>query len=213
MSRAEIHAILDILAPVTGDSVTARRSVFGKRGLAALLCGVACATGTACGGGGKPPTSSFGHTTTSAARPPQNDDYISTYGQEASGPDRRAIVTLVKRYYAAAAADDGAGACGLLYSSLEKAIPEDYGQPPGPPTTRGKTCRVVMSKFFKHAPNQPFSELASTKVTGVRIRGSQAFVQLSSKTMPTGEISVQREGQSWKIETLMGIACKNCAAS
>jgi hypothetical protein len=176
-----------------------------------VACGLICLLGYGCGGSNKSQGSPS--VASSAHRPPQNDDYISTYGKEAEGADRQAIISLVTRYYAAAAADDGATACTLLYSTLEKAIPEDYGRPPGPPSTRGKTCPVVLRKFFKHPPRQPVSGLASTKVTGVRIRGSHAFVQLTSKTVPTSEISVQREGTKWKIETLIGEACKNCAAS
>jgi hypothetical protein len=180
-----------------------------KSALVILAVGLVCFS-SACGSSN---TGSSSTHQSSTRRPPQNDDYISTYGEQASGPDRQAIVKLVQRYYAAAVADDGAAACPLIYSTLEKSIPEDYGQPPAPPTTRGKTCPVVMSKFFRHLPRQPVSGLASTKVTGVRIHGDHAFVQLSSKAIPTGEISVQHEAQGWKIQTLIGEACKNCAAS
>jgi hypothetical protein len=192
--------------------------------LALMICALVVFIGAGCGGSSKDVSSSAqlsdssqttgatGAHSSPSKRPPQNDDYISTYGQEASGADRQAILKLVENYYAAAVADDGARACTLIYSTLAKAVPEDYGKPPGPPDTRGKTCAVVMSKFFKRAPGQPFSTLATTRTTGVRIIGDHAFVQLTSKSMPTGEISVLREGRSWKIETLIGEACKNCAA-
>ena len=148
------------------------------------------------------------------SRPPQDDNHISTYGNAATEPDKREITKLVERYYTAAAADDGATACSLIYSPIAKSVPEDYGQPPGPPTTRGKTCAVVMSKVFKHVPNQLPSDFAATKVTGIRLNpnGNEGFVQLSSKAMPTGEIYVQREGPSWTIALLIGKKCADCAA-
>jgi hypothetical protein len=129
------------------------------------------------------------------------------YGHEASEPDRRAITALVKRYYAAAAADDGATACSLIYSTFEEAIPEDYGQPPGPPNLRGKTCAVIMSKLFKQLPGEPPAVLAKTEVTGVSVRGRRGFARLHSSAMHTGSIAVERERQTWKIQALIGSAC------
>lgn len=186
-----------------------------------LTFGLLCVAVCACGGttGGKSPSSAVDVSTgtssasdTQTSRPPQNDDYIQSYGHEASGADKRAISKLVKNYYAAAAADDGAKACRLIYSTLEEGIPEDYGKPPGPPEWKGKTCAVVMSKVFKHVPGQPAAVLAATRVTGIRLIGNHGFAQLSSSAVPTGEISVQREGKAWKIETLLGRPCTRCSA-
>ncbi len=108
----------------------------------------------------------------------ESAEHIATYGHEAEGVERRVITALVERYYAAAAADDGARACSMLYSIIEEAVAEDYGQPPGPPELRGKTCAVVMSKIFKRVPRQPSAVLAHTQVTGVRVKGKRGFVQL-----------------------------------
>jgi hypothetical protein len=155
-------------------------------------------TGTTAAGGGE---SSRG-----------TDNGISTYGHEASAADRRTITALVKRYYKAAAEDDGATACSLIYSILAEAVPEDYGQPPGPPALRGKTCAVVMSKLFKRIPGQPSSVLSATEVTGVRVAGRRGFAQLHSSAMPTGEIAVERELGRWKIGSLTGGACTKCSA-
>lgn len=174
------------------------------------VCALSAIFGLGCGGSAKLTTPS---TSASAAQPlPQNDDYISIYGQAASGADRQAIIELVKRYYKAAAADDGRAACALLYPTLAKAVPEDYGRPPGPPATRGKTCAIVLSKFFKRVPGQPVSSLATTKVTGVRVRGEHAFAQLSSTAIPTGEMSLLRQGRRWRVEALIGEGCRHCAA-
>ena len=152
--------------------------------------------------------------TAQSSHPSQDDNHIATYGNAATEPDKREITGLIKRYYAAAGADDGAAACPLIYSPIARSVPEDYGRPPGPLITRGNTCTVVMSKSFKHIPNQSLAVLATTKVTGIRLNpdGNEGFVQLSSKTMPTGEIFVQREGHSWKVGALIGRACADCAA-
>lgn len=137
---------------------------------------------------------------------------ISTFGHAATGAEKRAITALVRAYYAAAAADDGAKACSMIYSIFEEAIPEDYGQPPGPPELRGTTCAVVLSKLFRHVPGQPPSVLAKTEVTGVRLRGRVGYAQLRSSAMPAGEIGLEREHSSWKLSSLIGSSCTECAA-
>jgi hypothetical protein len=119
----------------------------------------------------------------------------------------------VKRYYAAVVDGDGALACSLLISNLARSVPEDYGQPPGLPALRGKTCHAVMSKLSKHVAGQPPRVLATTKVTGVRVRGDEGFVQLSSTAVPTGEIAIRRDHGAWKMKVLVGRGCSDCAAS
>lgn len=130
-----------------------------------------------------------------------DDSAISASGRAASPAEERAIAALVKRYYAAAAASDGAKACRLIYSTLEEAIPEDYGQPPGPAYSRGKTCAVVMSKTFAHAHSQLAGGFA---VTGVRVEGKEAHALLGSRTLPASFILLRRERGAWKIYELLG---------
>jgi hypothetical protein len=185
--------------------------------LAMTLLGV---SSTACGSASKntAATTTTGGTAASASsarsgRPPQDDNHISTYGYEATEPDKREITALVERYYAAVAADDGAKACSLLYSTIAKSVAEDYGKPPASPVLRGKTCSVVLSKLFKHVPGQSIADLATTRVTGVRLKGNFGFVQLSSRTMPTGRIVVERERNTWKIDQVISRACTDCAAA
>jgi hypothetical protein len=130
-----------------------------------------------------------------------DDGGIRSYGHAASAADKRAIAALVKRYYAAAAASDGAKACPLMYSTLQEAIPEDYGQPPGPAYARGKTCAVVMSKLFAHV----HSRLAGAfEMTGVRVDGREARALLGSRTTPARFILATRERGAWKIDELLG---------
>lgn len=148
----------------------------------------------------------------SAVKPPaENDDHISRYGEGAKGTEHRQIVELVRRYYAALAAGDGATACSLLSVQLAHAVAEDYGQGPGPAALRGKACATVLSKLALHVTGQPPTVLARTKVTGVRVRGDSGFVELTSSAMRTGEIVIGREGALWRVQALVGRACKDCS--
>jgi hypothetical protein len=149
-------------------------------------------------------SSSSASKTASTHAPSPQAKVITEYGQEASPADKQAITALVNRYYAAAAADDGAMACSLIYSPLSESVAEDYGQAPAPASLAGKTCQAVMSKLFRQVPGQPPAVLATTVVTGVRVKGRKAYALLHSKTMPEGYVSVQRELGTWKLGTLIG---------
>lgn len=177
-----------------------------------LASGLAACGGTSSSPSSKTQSQGNAAAATNSTRPPQNDDYIHWYGHEPPPRERAQIVSMVNRYYAAIVAGDGATACRLLYPSIEKAVPEDYGKPPGPPALKGKTCAAVLSKLAKHVENQPLADLATTRVTGVRVKGEEGFVQLTASETPTGEISIQRiHGGGWRIEAIVGRACKNCA--
>jgi hypothetical protein len=160
-----------------------RFSMRRRRSSSVLATGLACAI-AGCGGAG--------HTATVRSPP-------TAYGTPASADDRDAIAQLVERYYADAAADDGAGACSLLYSLVAESIPEDLGQPPGPPSLRGSTCAAVMSKLFRQVPGQPPAVLAATRVSAVRTDGNRGIAMLRSPTMLEGELRVKREHGTWRV--------------
>jgi hypothetical protein len=133
-----------------------------------------------------------------------NNNSLLDFAHAASASDKQAITALVKRYYAAAAAEDGAKACSMLYFTLAEAVPEDYGQsPPGQPYMLGKTCPVVMTKLFKHFHSQVAAHNATLKVTRVRLNQHHGLAVLSFGRMPERQISVAREGHTWKIEALL----------
>jgi hypothetical protein len=125
------------------------------------------------------------------------------WGHAASAADRRDIVALVKRYYAIAAAGDGARACAILYSLFAEEVPETYGEPPGDPALRGKTCAAVMSKVFKQRRRQLIQEAPSLKVIGVRIRGLRGLALLSFRGIGERDILVHREKRLWRIDALL----------
>lgn len=125
-------------------------------------------------------------------------------GKAASASEKRAVTTLVKRYYAAAGAEDGAMACAMIYSTLSESIPEDYGQsPPGPPYLHGKTCPAVMTLLFKHLHPQIALELPKLEVVRVRLIEHHGIAVLRFGALPERQISVAREGRSWKIQGLI----------
>jgi hypothetical protein len=150
---------------------------------------------------------------TSTSSSPGDDYHIATFGHEASEPDRGEITRLVKRYYAAVRTDDGKTACALISPDLAKGVPDDYGRSPNPAYMRGTTCPRVLSGLFKHLRGPETPDPATTRVTGVRLMGRHGFAQLSSKTTPTAQIAVLREGSAWKIRVLIGRSCTDCSSS
>lgn len=133
----------------------------------------------------------------------RDDEPVRRYGRQANPGELRALSLVAKRYYAAAAAGDGAGACSLLEASFARAIPEDYGQAPGPIYLRGRTCAAVMSLFFAHQRSQLST---SMRVTAVRIAGSRAYVLLGARREPASYLPLQESAGSWKVTGLIGTA-------
>ncbi len=129
-----------------------------------------------------------------------SDDRQSvTWGRAADANVEHAVTALVKRYYELAAADEGAAACELIYVIFAEAIPEDYGQPPGPPALRGKTCAVVLTKLFKQEHRTIAADSASLKVTSVRVQLARGRALVGFATAPAADIELHREGHTWKI--------------
>ena len=126
------------------------------------------------------------------------------FGHAANAADSRTITALIKRYYAIAAAEDGAKACSMIYSSFAKSVPEDYGtSPPGPPYARGTTCPAVLTRVFKHFHSRIMVKLSKLDVFRVGIKGRQGVAVLHFGAMPEREITVAREGHTWKLDALV----------
>ena len=132
-----------------------------------------------------------------------DDGVIVGYGRAASPAEARALTALFRRYYAAAAVSDGATACAMLEPAIARAVPADYGrQSAGPPYLRtATTCPGVMSLLFKHFHGQV---TAAITVTGVRIKGQEAYVLLGSRTIPAGYVTLRRGGSGWRVVNLLG---------
>jgi hypothetical protein len=131
-----------------------------------------------------------------------NDDEqgMVAAGHGASLADRRAIATIVRTYYAAAKAGDGAKACSLLDATLVTAITEEAGKLA---PSDARTCVTSVSRLFKQQHQYLVAEDPGTMViTGVHVKDAAGVATLGFKTMPEGEILLQREGRAWKINAL-----------
>lgn len=132
-----------------------------------------------------------------------DDNVVLTYGHAASSAEQKALTDVVTRYYAAAAAGNGASACSMITSTFVQAIPEDYGQSPGPVYLRGKTCAAVMTLLFKHEHKRL---AAAPEITQVRVGDKQAYVFLGSQAVPASFVTMEREGGVWKVAGLLAQA-------
>jgi hypothetical protein len=133
-----------------------------------------------------------------------NNDSTLNFGHAADTADTQAITFLIKRYYAAAYAENGARACKMIYSTLEEAVPEDYGQsPPGQPYMRGTTCAAVLTLLFKHDHPQLTIEFPKLKISRVRLMEHHGIAILHFGALPERQISVGREGHIWKVDGLL----------
>lgn len=146
------------------------------------------------------------------SRAAQNKDYhdgddgsFVAWGQAAAAVDRHGVERLVRHYYAAVLNDDGKTACRFIYVLTTKVIPEDYGQAPGPPAIRGKTCAVVLTKLFRIEHAKLVRTAASPEVTDVRVQGDIGRVLLGSATMPASYLQVHREGGAWKVQGILAV--------
>jgi hypothetical protein len=190
----------------------------GNVALARVLFVVVCLVGTSCGG-----TSTGSRTDKRVAashaesgispgtRPNKAEGPIEaepepyeTFGTPAGPTETEAVRATVKQYFAAVAAGDSVQVCAMLYSTLAKAMPEDYGKsPPGPPGLSGKTCPEVMAKRFRHRSGLPVHDLRRAEVTLVRSKYPKAIALVRSGS-DYGEIAVKQEGGVWKLWQVFG---------
>jgi hypothetical protein len=131
---------------------------------------------------------------------PSSDDQQemgSAVRHGASSADKRAITSIVRRYYAAAAIGDGTKGCSLLASSLATAITTQQSQ------LANRTCAASLARLFKQQHQHLTAENATTMVvTGVHVSKTVGFVTLGFKKQPEGELVIQREDGTWKINAL-----------
>jgi hypothetical protein len=132
-----------------------------------------------------------------------DDGTFRNFGKAAGAADKSSITALVRRYFIVAAARKGSTACSMLYSPLARAIPEEYGRPPGPVYLRGKTCAKVATKLFTRDHEQLQAYVGNLEVTGVRLDHDHGFAVLRFARLPGRQIQVQREHKAWKIDELL----------
>lgn len=133
----------------------------------------------------------------------ENDDrsLLASYGSKAKSADAREVASVVKSYYAAAATSDGTKACELLSVSIGAGLAASQG-----PSTanEGRRCASGAADLFKEQHQRLVRDNVTTMmVTSVRVKGDLGLAVLGFKTVPEGEILVQREGRAWRIADLL----------
>lgn len=144
-----------------------------------------------------------------------SDENMLTPGHKASPADWRAIGAAVKRYYKIALADDGASACAMFARSLARSILIEYGRY-GPAFLHGSTCAGIMSKLFRHRRIEVVAVAATQKLIDVRLEGDHGYAVLhinapclrgscvlNTRKLNIANVLVQREGDSWKIDSML----------
>jgi hypothetical protein len=132
-----------------------------------------------------------------------SDDHLilAYYGRPASPGVRREVSTIVKRYYALGVADDGSKACAMILPSTVRAIPLNYGRLGPAYLHSAKTCTEVLARMFKHLRRQLSVPVA---VTGVLVKGENAYALLGSARIPASFITLLRWHGAWKVEGVFG---------
>jgi hypothetical protein len=132
----------------------------------------------------------------------RDDDPIRRFGHAAGAADRHAVTALLEHYFTAAITADGATACSLLERLRVTVIPEDIVQW-GPPYLSGTTCAAVMSKVLRLNHRQVAAHRPTLRVSDVRLEGDVGLVMLAFGKLPGREMTVRREGVTWKLDSLL----------
>jgi hypothetical protein len=132
-----------------------------------------------------------------------DDENVLNYGHAADETDARAITAAIRDYLATAARGDGAAVCHLLTAQMVGGVVQTYGNVPGLPGLRGRTCATVAAKLLRGQHGQMSVDNTTVKVGVVRVEGRSAEVLLSfDSAWPNRYVVLQREGGVWKIAEL-----------
>jgi hypothetical protein len=131
-----------------------------------------------------------------------NDDVglFKAYGKTASPADTRQITALVKAYYAAALAGDAAKACSLLHADLAAELAAQQVQPVH--SGLGTCARSMSALLVQQHPQLVADEVPTMLVTSVHVKRDVGLAVLGFRRMPEGEIVLQHEGKTWKLDAL-----------
>ena len=134
----------------------------------------------------------------------ENDDQslFETYGSSATPGNTRAIGALVRAYLTAVAASNGTAGCGLLDATLARSFVE-YGAQAG--GAKHKNCAEALSLLFgQQRPRLTPGSVATMTVINVYVKGRIGLAELGFRTTPEQQLTVEREGGTWKIGELLG---------
>lgn len=138
------------------------------------------------------------------ARLADDGKLLDIYGKTASKRDTQVVTDAVKSYYAAAVAEDGAKACLLLSSGLLEGLtvaPHPVAGQSAPSV--GKTCAASLSELYKRQHTLLMEDEPATMVViSVHLKGSVGMAEVGFRRMPEGELLLQREAGTWKVDAL-----------
>ena len=132
-----------------------------------------------------------------------DDGRTIDFGHAAGRADTLAVTSVVKRYQAAAAAGDARRACAVMTEPLIKAVGVDYDRTPAHRARRSKTCEGGMVFLFK---TDRARMIAPSTVTGVRVKGNEAYALLGSPTVNAAYLTLQREHGRWWLSVLLTLS-------
>lgn len=120
---------------------------------------------------------------------------VTKYGLAASPSDEVAVRTAVESYYSALIAGEYPAACRLLSGRLLASMTRSFGK------ARGVgVCEKALMVLLGSRPGAGFSHTIT--VTGVRIKGDQAFALISTQTTPSGVYDMNLEHGAWKVGSI-----------
>lgn len=133
---------------------------------------------------------------------PSSDDriIIGRYPHEADAVDKRTIIATVKRYYAAALAGEGYAICSIIDSTLASGLVATDRSP----GTRAACAESARQLFEQEHPRLLADQIATMRVTDVRVRGNVGLALVGFETAPEADLILRRSGTRWKLDAFEG---------
>lgn len=138
------------------------------------------------------------HTAKSSSTPSVPN--ATTYGHPASAADKAAVAQVVKAYYASLSSGHEAAACSMLSNRIEGLLERSVKRSP---LLHGKGCIGAYKLLFGRRPGRPNVVASTVSVTGVRVSGDRGYALVATRSIPSGQIRIEREHGSWKIGSLI----------
>lgn len=137
----------------------------------------------------------------SGYRDPDDAHIFAHYGRPANAADTRSVTAVVLHYYALAEAGQSRKACSMLVPSVKKAAVLDHGRFGPDYLHSARTCAEVVSGLFRHSRRELAAPIS---ITGVLVKGSNAYALMGSRKMQASFIAVLRVHGAWRLEALLG---------
>jgi hypothetical protein len=113
------------------------------------------------------------------------------------------IATTLETYFEASASGDWEGVCSTLASSLRSEA-QQLGATPG--KFHGKDCAEILAASTARQGKEAGrarASLVKTEIIGVKYEGDRAVVRCRRPGYPICTIPMQREGDGWKVASLL----------